>query len=60
MSKKKLELNTDVLLTPIGISREGVRQIQDKALRKARKYLRSRGLKAEDVLDTLRRTNNVR
>jgi hypothetical protein len=51
------EKGSSTPVTRSGISREAVRQQQQKALRNARKLLRSKGLKAEDFFETTRRTN---
>lgn len=41
-----------------GASREAVRQQQKRALRNARKFLRSRGYKAEDFFNIFNKTEN--
>jgi hypothetical protein len=41
-----------------GVSREAVRQQQKRALRKARKFLRERGYKAEDFFNIFNKTEN--
>lgn len=56
MSKEKLELTDTKPIARIGISREAVRQQQDKALRKARRLLRERGYKAEDFFNIFIKT----
>ena len=57
MNEEKLELTSSIPVTRTGITREAVRQQQQKALRNARKLLRSKGLKAEDFFETTRRPN---
>jgi hypothetical protein len=57
MNEEKAELTSSISLTPIGISREAVRQQQQRILRKARKLLRDKGLKASDFFETTRRPN---
>jgi hypothetical protein len=41
-----------------GVSREAIRQQQQRALRKARKLLRERGYKAEDFFNIFNKTEN--
>ena len=44
-----------------GVSREAIRQQQKRILRKARKFMRENGYKAEDFFDVFNKgANNVR
>jgi hypothetical protein len=41
-----------------GVSREAIRQQQQRALRKARRFLREKGYKAEDFFIIFNKTEN--